>query len=208
MMGVRKSAVLLAALLALLLSACGGDAAGLREENAALREKTAALERDNAALQEQCGELQNQLDRERTKDNPIDSFYDAADTSGTTIAMNAVSGQCADAWEREARNAAMVLKDSLPLEEDRALVDAYLAAAETQVEYMKVMAIYPVSDLETPAEKRAETSGSLRGVLWGGSRAQIWRDAFYQIQSVMPYGAYAFLFDEAAARAALSEFLS
>lgn len=222
-MTYRKKAVILLVLL-LLLSACGsGEEDRLREENASLKKQAVAMEEEKNALQEQAAEiekekdgLQKQIDslqteleqlrgeteRNRRENNPIDPFYDKADmeSGGSTVAMAAVSCGRAGAWELETRNAAEQLKTWLPLQEDRDLVDAYVAAAEEQAGRLDVMAIYPVSDLETPDPERIETSGSLRSILWGERRADLWRDTFYQLYWILPdslvgSGNYTFVFD-------------
>lgn len=220
----RKKAVILLVLL-LLLSACGsGEAERLEEENETLQKQVTALEEEKEALQKQItatekekDELKKQIDslemelnqlrgeteRNRRENNPIDPFYDKADmeSGGTTVAMAAVACGRAGAWELEARNAAEQLKTWLPLQEDRDLVDAYIAAAEEQVGRLDVMAIYPVSDLKTPCPERVETSGSMRSILWGERWADIWRDTFYQLYWVMPDSLegsgpdYTFVFD-------------
>ena len=222
-MAHRTRAVILFLLL-LLLSSCGdSEAERLREENAALQKQAAAMEEEKDALQKQAtaiekekDELQKQIDslqteleqlhgeteRNRRENNPIDPFYDKADmeSDGSTIAMAVVAGFRADAWETEARNAAEQLKSQLHFQEDRELVDAYITAAEEQVGRLDVMAIYPVCDLKTPYPERVETSGSLRSVLWGERRADLWRDTFYQLYWILPdslvgSGNYTFVFD-------------
>lgn len=200
----------------------------LEEENAALRERITAMEEENAALQKQAAgiekekdglknqlaeiqteleQLRGETERNRRKNNPIDPFYDEVDmeSDGSTFAMAVVSGFRANAWEAEARNAAEQLKTWLPLQEDRDLVDAYVAAVEEQAGRLEVMAIYPVSDLKTPYPERIETSGSLRSILWGERRADIWRDTFYQLYWIIPdspvgSGNYTFVFDAEAVR--------
>lgn len=67
--------------------------------------------------------------------------------------MNAVADSWAGAWEAECRNVAKWLKGQLPLQEDQALVDAYIAAAEGQSSRMDVMAIYPIADLSVPQDE-------------------------------------------------------
>ena len=192
--------MLLAALL--LLSACGGRAA----EADALREAVSALETENAALREQLDALQTQTEQEGPEENPIDRFFEAIEYDGTTLAMNAAAGCWADAWEAETRHLAEELRAQLPLEEDQELVDAYLAAAEEQAARMDVMAIYPVSDVSVPEPERIYSSGTLRGVLWAGGQAQIWKDTFYQLWNVLFFD-YEFVFDAAAARRELADWL-
>ncbi len=154
--------------------------------------KIADLEEENAALRAQIEELE----KSNLEENPIDPFFDMVEYGGTTSVMNTVAGCQADAWEAEARHLAEELKLLLPLQEDRDLVDAYIAAAAEQVSRMGVMAIYPVSDVSLPESERIYTSGTLRGVLWAGSRAQIWKDTFYQLRSVMFFEyEYEFVFD-------------
>ena len=95
-------------------------------------------------------------------------------------------------------------------------MDAYIAAAEGQSSRMDVMAIYPIADLSVPQDDRANSSGSLRGVLWAGAHQQIWKDTFYQLLYVAPDYAggldsavsYQFLLDTAAAQAQLDLLLS
>lgn len=205
-----KKAVILFVLL-LFLSSCGSGKAGrLEEENETLQKQVAALEEQNAVLQKQLDDaaekntaLQAEIEQLETDaveqstlvrtflmrgENPIDPFYDKADmeSGDSTIAMAAVACGRAGAWEMEARNLAEQLKTWFPLQEDRDLVDAYIAAAEEQVGRLNIMAIYPVSDLKTPYPERVETSGSMRSILWGERWADIWRDTFYQLYWVMP----------------------
>ena len=130
--------------------------------------------------------------------------------------MNAVADSWAGAWEAECRNVAKWLKGQLPLQEDQALVDAYIASAEEQSARMDIMAIYPIADLTLPQTDRSASSGSLRGVLWAGAHQQIWKDTFYQLLYVAPDYAggldsavsYQFLFDVEAAQTQLDSLLS
>ena len=130
--------------------------------------------------------------------------------------MNAVADSWAGAWEFECRNAAKWLKGQLPLQEDQALVDAYIASAEEQSARMDIMAIYPIADLTLPQTDRSASSGSLRGVLWAGAHQQVWKDTFYQLLYVAPDYAggadsavsYQFLFDVEAAQTQLDSLLS
>lgn len=130
--------------------------------------------------------------------------------------MNAVADSWAGAWESECRNVAKWLKEQLPLQEDQALVDAYIASAEEQSARMDIMAIYPIADLTLPQTDRSASSGSLRGVLWAGAHQQVWKDTFYQLLYVAPDYAggvdsavsYQFLFDVEAAQTQLDSLLS
>lgn len=228
----HKKAVILLVLL-LLLSACGGgEAERLQEENAALQRQAAAMEEEKDALQEQAAEiekekdeLQKQIDSLQTEleqtrgnpdwisreNNPISHFYRSVEDNGTTAGMSAVNASCAAAWETEARNLAEQLKAQLYFQEDRDLVDAYIATAEKQVEYMDQMAMYPVSDLRVPQANRLSTAGTLVHVFWPGARAGIWSDIFFQIYGIMPESVavvhYTFIFDAEAARLELEEWL-
>lgn len=221
----RKKAVILFFFL-LFLSACGGgEAERLEEENETLQKQVAALEEQNAVLQKQLDDavekntaLQAEIEQLETDaveqsalvrtflmrgENPIDPFYDKAnmESGGSTIALSAVACGRAGAWALEALNAAEQLKAQLHFQEDRDLVDAYIAAAEEQAGRLDIMAIYPVSDLKTPYPERVETSGSMRSMLWGERWADIWRDTFYQLYWVMPDSLegsgpnYTFVFD-------------
>ena len=217
---MRKRHGLLAALaLCLLLSACG-DADALQRENDALRRKldsltaeNAALTAENAALTEENAALseENQALAETGEENPIDTFYEAKDSWETTMEMNSIAAQWAKAWEAEARNAAQWLKGQLPLEEDRDIVDGYLAGTEEQIRRMDVMAVFGCADLNLPFEERMRSSGSIRSVLWSGAYQRLWRDTFYQLLSVAPEAGltgesgYQFAFDAQAAYAALDE---
>ena len=148
--------------------------------------------------------------------NPIDRFFEGVDVGSSTAEMNAVADSWAGAWESECRNAAKWLKGQLPLQEDQALVDAYIASAEEQSARMDIMAIYPIADLSVPQDDRANSSGSLRGVLWAGAHQQVWKDTFYQLLYVAPDYAggvdsavsYQFLFDVEAAQTQLDSLLS
>lgn len=228
----RKKAVILLVLL-LLLSSCGsGEAERLEEENETLQKQVTALEEEKDALQKQVtatekekDELQKQIDSLQTEleleqlrgeeisreNNPIDRFYDSVETSGSTYEMAGVAGVQGDAWEVEARNLAEQLKAQLYFQEDLDLVDAYLATAEKQVEYMCWMAMYPVSDLEVPQADRLMFSGTLVKVLWPQARAEIWRDTFFQLYRATPGSVidddYAFIFDAEAAQQELDKWM-
>ena len=140
----------------------------LTKENKDLTEENAAL--DDTAPESGDDEA-----------NPIDRFFEGVDVGSSTAEMNAVADSWAGAWESECRNAAKWLKEQLPLQEDQALVDAYIASAEEQSARMDIMAIYPIADLTLPQTDRSASSGSLRGVLWAGAHQQVWKDTFYQL---------------------------
>ena len=145
----------------------------------------AVLQTENAAYQEQISAL-----------------------DGSTVSMNIVAGTQAEAWEAEARHLAEELKIQLPLQEDRDLIDAYLYAVEEQVERMDVIAVYPVSDVSIPNPDRLSTSGTMRGVLWAGSRSKLWQDAFTQLRFALPdCQDYTYLFDAGTAEQELAEAL-
>lgn len=203
------------------LSACGGntaaDTGGLQEENEALRQQVAELEEACQALSDEKDQLlalnsdQEAVTGEEP-DNMIDRFFEDVEGGESTAEMNFIANSWADAWEAEARNVAEWLKLQLPLEEDRALVDSYLVAAEEQAERLNTMAIYPVADLEVPQEERVMYSGTMRGVLWAGSRQRLWRDTFYQLLNVAPKydgtfmgDSYPFLFSSGEIQARIDE---
>ena len=200
---MKKLIAALCLLFVLSLTACGNSDAALRQENEALRQQILALEaeRDNLAKENK---------------NPIDRFFEGVDVGSSTAEMNAVADSWAGAWESECRNAAKWLKGQLPLQEDQALVDAYIASAEEQSARMDIMAIYPIADLTLPQTDRSASSGSLRGVLWAGAHQQVWKDTFYQLLYVAPDYAggvdsavsYQFLFDVEAAQTQLDSLLS
>ena len=212
------SALLCMAALTLALTACGKESGGelesLQAENSRLEQQLSQMEEEKAALEEQLQSQTQQPSQEdsaqtgsdQEEENPIDTFYDGVDSDGPTAVLDAVAGCRADAWQAEVQNLARVLKSQLPLPEDQELVDAYVTAAQEQVERMNVMAIYPISDLTLSQQDRVMTSGTLRGVLWAGSRARIWRDTFYQLQAASP-DSYTFTFDPSAAQAQLDELL-
>ncbi len=202
---MKRKNLFLSVLLLLTFSACKSeDAEPLRIENSELQTQVSALEEENAVLRAELEQLQVETQRTAEsgrEDNPIDRFYDAVETDSSTASMNLAANSRADAWEAETRNLAEQLKTQLPPAEDRDLVDAYLAAVEEQAGRMDIMAIYPIADLELSQEERPASSGTLRGVLWAGSRTEIWRDTFYQLFWVLPYnGDHTFLFDPEAAR--------
>ncbi len=193
----------------LFLSACGrgekdDQIAVLQTENAAYQEEISALEAENASLRNQLKEQQNTGEEA----DPITSFFETVECDGSTISMNIVAGSKADAWESEALHLAEELKDQLPLQEDRDLVDAYLHAVEEQVERMNIIAVYPVSDVSIPYPDRLNTSGTLRGVLWAGSRSKLWQDTFSQLCFALPdYQDYTYLFDAGRTEQELAEAL-
>lgn len=193
----------------LFLSACGrgekdDQIAVLQTENAAYQKQISALEAENASLRNQLKEQQNTGE----ESDPITSFFETVECDGSTISMNIVAGSKADAWESEALHLAEELKDQLPLQEDRDLVDAYLHAVEEQVERMNIIAVYPVSDVSIPYPDRLNTSGTLRGVLWAGSRSKLWQDTFSQLCFALPdYQDYTYLFDAGRTEQELAEAL-
>ena len=220
---MKKIKILLfAAALILSLTACGNSSASvLQQENRALQEQIETLEAENEALTQENENLKAEnaaLDDTAPESgdeesNPIDRFFDGVDIGSSTAEMDAVADSWADAWEAECRNAAEWLKDQLPRQDEKDLVDGYIASAEEQIRRMEAMAIWPISDLTLPLEEQAGSSGSLRGVLWAGSYNQVWKDTFYQLLYVSPtYAggidsatAYHFVFDPAAAQAELSQ---
>lgn len=208
------------------LSACGGNSGeldALRQENEQLRLQVAAFEEEKDALMAENDVLKEKADAQdaekvpnqgtsQEEANPIDEFYNGVETEidGSTVSMNLVEQSRADAWEAETHALADRLKAQLPLQEDKDLVDDYMAAAEAQTDRMDIMAIYPVSDVTIPQTERIYTSGTMRGVLWAGSDARIWRDTFWQLLDVSPcweYDAF-FIFDPETARGELEEFLN
>ena len=197
---MKSKVFILSVFLLLTFSACGSsDMELLRSENTELQTQASALEEENAALYAELEQLQKemrQMSGNGREDNPIDRFYRTVEDDGSTASMNTVAYSWAEAWEAEARNLAEQIKSQLPLSDDRDLVDAYLAAAEEQIERMNIMAIYQISDLEISQEERLASAGTLRGVLWAGGQAEIWRDTFYQLYRVFPSDdAGIFLFD-------------
>lgn len=219
---MRKYLMLLCALAcAMCLSACGGNSGeldALRQENDRLRGQVTALENENAALTAENTALKEKPDAQdaekapnqemsQQETNSIDEFYDGVEIDGSTVSMNLVEQSRAAAWEAETRNLAEWLKEQLPLQEDRSLVDDYMAAAEAQTDRMDIMAIYPVSDVTIPQTERVYASGTLRGVLWAGSDARIWRDTFWQLWNISPGWEYGFIFDPETARQELEELL-
>ena len=212
---MKKLIAALSLLFVLSLTACGNSDAALRQENEALRQQILALEaeRDNLAkenkdLTEENAALDDTAPESGDDEaNPIDRFFEGVDVGSSTAEMNAVA---------ECRNAAKWLKGQLPLQEDQALVDAYIASAEEQSARMDIMAIYPIADLTLPQTDRSASSGSLRGVLWAGAHQQVWKDTFYQLLYVAPDYAggvdsavsYQFLFDVEAAQTQLDSLLS
>ena len=113
------------------------------------------LTEENAALDDTAPESGDD------EANPIDRFFEGVDVGSSTAEMNAVADSWAGAWESECRNAAKWLKGQLPLQEDRALVDAYIASAEEQSARMDIMAIYPIADLTLPQTDRSASSGAV-----------------------------------------------
>ena len=215
---MKKILAVLALLSLLILTACGNsNADALQQENETLRQQVAALEAENENLKAENAALDDTAPESGDEEaNPIDRFFENVDAGSSTAEMNAVADSWAGAWEAECRNVAKWLKGQLPLQEDQALVDAYIAAAEGQSSRMDVMAIYPIADLSVPQDDRANSSGSLRGVLWAGAYQQLWKDTFYQLLYVAPDYAggmdsavsYQFVFDPDAMQAQLDETLA
>lgn len=224
---MRKELILLYTLgCVMFLSACGGNSGeldALRQENEQLRQQVTAFEDERAALTAENQALKEKADAQdaekvpgqgtgQEEANPIDGFYDGAEAEidGSTFSMNLVEQSRAGAWEAETRALAERLKAQLPLQEDKDLVDDYMAAAEAQTDRMDTMAIYPVSDVNIPQAERIYTSGTMRGVLWAGSDARIWRDTFWQLLNVSPCWEYdaSFMFDPEIARKELEEVLN
>ena len=209
---MKKLIAALSLLFVLSLTACGNSDAALRQENEALRQQILALEaerdnltKENKDLTEENAALDDTAPESGDDEaNPIDRFFEGVDVGSSTAEMNAVADSWAGAWESECRNVAKWLKEQLPLQEDQALVDAYIASAEEQSARMDIMA------------DRSASSGSLRGVLWAGAHQQVWKDTFYQLLYVAPDYAggvdsavsYQFLFDVEAAQTQLDSLLS
>ena len=221
---MKKLIAALSLLFVLSLTACGNSDAALQQENEALRQQISALEaerdnltKENKDLTEENAALDDTAPESGDDEaNPIDRFFEGVDVGSSTAEMNAVADSWAGAWESECRNVAKWLKGQLPLQEDQALVDAYIASAEEQSARMDIMAIYPIADLTLPQTDRSASSGSLRGVLWAGAQQQVWKDTFYQLLYVAPDYAggvdsavsYQFLFDVEAAQTQLDSLLS
>mgnify|MGYP001096436672 CR=1 FL=1 len=191
---MKKLIAALSLLFVLSLTACGNSDAALRQENEALRQQISALEaerdnltKENKDLTEENAALDDTAPESGDDEaNPIDRFFEGVDVGSSTAEMNAVADSWAGAWESECRNVAKWLKGQLPLQEDQALVEAYIASAEEQSARMDIMAIYPIADLTLPQTDRSASSGSLRGVLWAGAHQQVWKDTFYQLLYVAP----------------------
>lgn len=218
-----KRRILALALLSLLtLTACGTSntaeteelrqqVASLEAERDALAEENETLKAENAALNDTAPESGDE------EANPIDRFYDSVDDSSFSNAdLSITADQWASAWEAECRNVAEWLKNQLPRQDEKDLVDEYIASAEEQIRRMDAMAIWCISDLDQPMDQQKENSGSLRGVLWAGAYNQVWKDTFYQLLYVAPDYAggidsatsYRFLFDADTAQAQLDALLS
>ena len=222
---MKKTIFALALLVVLSLTACGtSNSAALQQENEDLRQQIAALESENAALTQENSDLKAEntaLDDTAPESgdeesNPIDRFFDSVDSGSSTVEMDLVADSWAGAWEAECRNVAAWLKEQLPLQEDKDLVDAYIAAAEAQADRMNVMALYPIADLTVQQTDRVATSGTLRGVLWAGAYQQIWKDTFYQLLYIAPdyadgtdsASSYEFVFDADTMQSQLDEALA
>ena len=215
---MKKTLAVLALLSLLILTACGNsNADALQQENETLRQQVAALEAENENLKAENAALDDTAPESGDEEaNPIDRFFDGVDIGSSTAEMDFVAGSWANAWEAECRNVAAWLKEQLPLQEDKDLVDAYIAAAEAQVDRMNVMAIYPIADLTVPQTDRVATSGTLRGVLWAGAYQQIWKDTFYQLLYIAPdyadgtdsASSYEFVFDADTMQSQLDEALA
>lgn len=219
----RFFAALLPLTILLSLTACGGGSTAdtVQQENDALRQQVEELEaacqtlsEENDLLNALNADLRTERDEsaENAEENPIDRFFNGTETGSSTAEMDLVADSWADAWETEARSAAEWLKAQLPLSEDRALVDDFLATAEAQAARLTTMALYPIADLEIPQDVRLRSSGSLRGVYLAGCRQQLWRDTFFQLLAVapeaVPISDYPFLFDADTAQAALADSLA
>ena len=161
---MKKLIAALSLLFVLSLTACGNSDAALRQENEALRQQILALEaerdnltKENKDLTEENAALDDTAPESGDDEaNPIDRFFEGVDVGSSTAEMNAVADSWAGAWESECRNAAKWLKGQLPLQEDQALVDAYIASAEEQSARMDIMAIYPIA---LPAAVSGASSG-------------------------------------------------
>ena len=155
---MKKLIAALSLLFVLSLTACGSSDAALQQENEALRQQILALEaerdnltKENKDLTEENAALDDTAPESGDDEaNPIDRFFEGVDVGSSTAEMNAVADSWAGAWESECRNVAKWLKGQLPLQEDQALVDAYIASAEEQSARMDIMAIYPIADLTLP----------------------------------------------------------
>lgn len=137
---MKKLIAALALLSVLSLSACGSSDTALQQENESLRQQISALEaerdelaKENKNLTDENAALDDTAPESGDEEaNPIDRFFENVDAGSSTAEMNAVADSWAGAWEAECRNVAKWLKGQLPLQEDQALVDAYIAAAEGQ----------------------------------------------------------------------------
>ena len=199
--------LLLAMALALSLAACGGsDTAALQEEAEALRQQAAQLEAENERLLSENSDLKNEnynLRARAKKDNPIDLFFDSVDDSNFCNAnLNVLGEEQADAWEAECRNVAEWLKNQLPRQDERELVDVYMSAAGEQLQRLACMSVWGVvDDLTLPMNE--QTSGNLSILYSASARHQSWKSTFYQLLYAAPHydgtanseSTYQFLFD-------------
>ena len=207
---MRRIQTLLAALaLCLALTACG-SADALRQENEALRREVETLTAENAALAEENTALteENAVLAVSAEENPIDAFFETKTSYETTMELYRIAGYWADAWEAETRNVAEWLKGMLPLQEDRDLVDGYLAGAEAQQERMTVIVVFGCGDRNYPVEERMRFSGSAPNSVWSKADQRLWRDTFYQLLNTSPdtldeRADYQFVFDADAMQAKL-----
>ena len=216
---MKKTLAVLALLALLTLTACGGsNADALQQENETLRQQVAALESENENLKAENAALDDTAPESGDEEaNPIDRFYDSVDDSSFSNAdLSITADQWASAWEAECRNVAEWLKNQLPRQDEKDLVDGYITSAEEQILRMDAMAIWCISDLDQPLDQQKENSGTLRNVLWAGTYNQVWKDTFYQLLYVAPDYAggidsatsYRFLFDAETAQAQLDALLS
>lgn len=193
----------------LCLAGCGANQAvdNWRQRCEELQAEVDELQQEREDLMAEIETIRGEAGDPDEAANPIDTFFESASFGESTVEMNVASALWADAWEQETLHLAEEIKAELILEEDRATVDAYIAAAKQQWERMEEMTLYVCADLEVPAADRIGSSGTIRGVLWGGNRARLWEDTFYQLLRVKPdmlgESGYDFIFDSAAAQAAL-----
>ena len=137
---MKKLIAALSLLFVLSLTACGSSDTALQQENESLRQQISALEaerdelaKENKNLTDENAALDDTAPESGDEEaNPIDRFFENVDAGSSTAEMNAVADSWAGAWEAECRNVAKWLKGQLPLQEDQALVDAYIASAEEQ----------------------------------------------------------------------------
>lgn len=159
----------------------------------------------NRLLAEQADlqEKYEQAAAPKLPDNPIDAFYRPLLDHSATAALGYLYSKYGEAWQAELYAQTERLRMELLYQEDKALLEEYLAAVENEAAAVNELAWLLEARWDIPPGDPARyiSSGTGMTARVANRTAWVYRDAVYNNFSEGGSGPY--IFDEAAARAEL-----